>query len=418
MANRYPKIHAYIFPLILISSIILGGLMGSFFSQKAQMLKPIGDIFINLIFTMIVPLLFFSVASAIAKSGSVGRLRRILSCMAIVFLIMSIVSAIYGLLIVKLFPPAQGVYLPLKIAGQEHLPNIASQIVGIFTVSEFAKLLSHEHMLALIMFSIITGLAVTMTGDEGKPFAKLLQSGELIFMQAFSIIMYFAPFGFFAYFAVLVSELGSQLIEIYFRIAVLYYLAALIYFVIAYTGFAYLAGNMAGIKLFWKNVLIPASTAIATCSSAASIPVNLIAALRMGVPAEIYETTLPLGAFIHKDGSVIGGVFKIAFLFGIFHLSFSGLSVLSLAFFISILVGTVMGAIPSGGMLGELLILTVYGFPPSVLIAVAAISIIIDPPATLLNVTGNTVSSLMITRLVHRKRLVKCADSKELARIN
>jgi len=71
---------------------------------------------------------------------------------------------------------------------------------------------------------------------------------------------------------------------------------------------------------------------------------------------------------------------------------------------VSLLVGTVMGAIPSGGMLGELLILSVYGFPPSVLIAIAAISIIIDPLATLLNVTGNTVSSMMIARLVEGKK--------------
>jgi Na+/H+-dicarboxylate symporter len=97
---------------------------------------------------------------------------------------------------------------------------------------------------------------------------------------------------------------------------------------------------------------------------------------------------------------VIGGMVKIAFLFGLFHLPFQGLSVWLGAIGISMLVGTVMGAIPSGGMLGELLILTVYGFPPSALIVVAAISIIIDPLATLLNVTGNTVGSMLIARLV------------------
>ena len=67
---------------------------------------------------------------------------------------------------------------------------------------------------------------------------------------------------------------------------------------------------------------------------------------------------------------------------------------------VSLLVGTVMGAIPSGGMLGELLILSIYGFPPSALLVIAAISIIIDPMATLLNVTGNSVSSMLIARLV------------------
>ena len=127
----------------------------------------------------------------------------------------------------------------------------------------------------------------------------------------------------------------------------------------------------------------------------------------MGVSPEIVETVVPLGSIIHKDGSAIGGVIKIAFLFGVFHLKFAGVSVLFTALGVSLLVGTVMGAIPSGGMLGELLILTVYGFPPSALIVISAISIIIDPLATMLNVTGNSVSSMMIARLVDGKKWLK-----------
>ena len=259
-------------------------------------------------------------------------------------------------------------------------------------------------MLALIVFSVLVGLAVATTGEKGKLFATFLQSGEEIFMRVFSFIMYYAPIGFFAYFAVLVSELGPKLMESYVRITVIYYMSSLVYFIAAYTFYAYLAGNTAGIRTFWKNVWLPATTAIATCSSAASIPANLIATKKMNVSPEIYETAIPLGTIIHKDGSVIGGVFKIAFLFGIFHLDFSGVTVLLTALGVSLLVGTVMGAIPSGGMLGELLILTIYGFPPSVLIVIAAISILIDPLATMLNVTGNSVSSMMIARLVEGKK--------------
>ena len=120
---------------------------------------------------------------------------------------------------------------------------------------------------------------------------------------------------------------------------------------------------------------------------------------KMRVPPEIFETVVPLGGIIHKDGSVLGGMVKIAFLFGVFHLSFSSPAILLQAIFVSVLVGTVMGAIPSGGMIGEMLILSVYGFPPQMLIIIAAISIIIDPPATMLNVTGNTVCSMLVARL-------------------
>lgn len=322
--------------------------------------------------------------------------------MAIVFLFTGLVAALYALFTVLLFPPATGVNLSSVMPAQVTSISFFSQIADIFTVSDFSKLLSHEHILALIIFSIMVGLAVAYANEKGKPFCSFLVAGEEIFMRVFGLIMYYAPIGFFAYFAVMVSELGSQLLDSYMRITVVYYVSALLYFLLAFSWYAYLAGKTKGIKIFWSNVFLPMVTAIATCSSAASIPANLSATKKMGVAPEIYETAIPLGSIIHKDGSVIGGMFKIAFLFGIFHLNFTSIPVLLTALGVSILVGTVMGAIPSGGMLGELLILNIYGFPPSVLIAIAAISIIIDPLATMLNVTGNTVSSLMIARLVER----------------
>ncbi len=395
---------SYFFPFILITAIFLGGFIGYFFGSITPYLKPFGEIFLNLIFTAIVPLIFFSISSAIARLGSMGKLGKIAFYMAIVFLFTGIIAAVYSLFIVSLFPPAQGVALTLPTPEKAIPSSFFNQFADIFTVPEFSKLLSHQHILALIIFSILVGLAASNAHEKGKTFIDFLKTGEEIFMRVFTLIMYYAPLGFFAYFAVLVHDLGPQLMANYLRIAILYYTFGLIYFIIASTIFAYLAGKTQGIKLFWSSIFLPAVTSIATCSSAASIPANLMAAKKMRIAPEIYETVIPLGTIIHKDGSVIGGVFKIAFLFGIFHLNFSSPDVLLTALGISLLVGTVMGAIPSGGMLGELLILNVYGFPPSVLIAIAAISIIIDPLATMLNVTGNSISSMMVARLVEGKK--------------
>lgn len=383
----------------------MGGLTGSCLDHDATLwLKPFGDIFLNLIFTAIVPLIFFSVSSAIARAGSIGKLGSIIFYMTVVFLFTGLMAAMYAMITVQLFPPAEGVSLQLVMPKQMNTISFSSQIATIFTVSDFSKLLSHEHILALIVFSILVGLAVAGSKEKGTAFRTFLQSGEDIFMRVFGLIMYYAPIGFFAYFAVLVNELGTQLLDSYIRITVVYYASGLLYFLVFFTWYAYLAGTSSGIKLFWSNIFLPMITAIATCSSAASIPANLAATKQMSVAPEIYETAVPLGTIIHKDGSVIGGIFKIAFLFGVFQLNFSELPVIITALGVSLLVGTVMGAIPSGGMLGELLILNVYGFPPSVLIAIAAISIIIDPLATMLNVTGNSVSSMMIARLIEGKK--------------
>ncbi len=418
VTSQLTTIRTYAVPIILISSILFGGLTGYWLGPDAQFLKPLGELFLNLIFTAIVPLIFFSISSAIAQVGSLKKLGKIAFYMAVVFIFTGIVAGLYAIVIVTFFPPGQGVSLHLAMPEKISTVSFSSQIVGVFTVSDFSKLFSHEHIMALIVFSILVGLAVTCAKEKGTLFATFLQSGEEIFMRVFSLIMYYAPIGFFAYFAVLVSELGPNLIESYIRIAVIYYVSSLLYFLVAFTWYAYMAGKTTGIKLFWSNVFLPMVTSIATCSSAASIPANLVATRAMRVTPEIYETAIPLGSIIHKDGSVIGGVFKIAFLFGIFQLNFSSPPILLTALGVSLLVGTVMGAIPSGGMLGELLILTVYGFPSSSLIAIAAISIIIDPLATMLNVTGNSVSNMLIARLVEGKKWLMAGNNREKGMLN
>jgi Na+/H+-dicarboxylate symporter len=404
MTTRQTLFQSYLFPMILLSSLVLGGAVGYFGGQSVQCLKPLGDIFLNLIFTTIVPLIFFNVASAIARAGMLGKLGRLFSSMTLIFLLTSVVAASLMIVVVQMFPPAQGVHLTLLMPENFHAEGALSQLAGIFTVGDFSQLLTHRHMLALIMFSILIGLAtIQIDNKKSGVFIAFLQSGEAVLMRVFSLIMLYAPIGFFAYFAVLVSDFGPKLLQSYVRVAAIYYVFAIAYFFLAYTLYAYCAAKTEGIGLFWKNIFLPAATSLATCSSAASIPANIMATQAMGVSPDIAETVVPLGSLLHKDGSVIGGVIKIAFLFGVFHWSFTGASVLMTALAVSLLVGTVMGAIPSGGMLGELLILSVYGFPPSALMVIAAISIIIDPIATMLNVTGNSVCSMMIARLVDGK---------------
>jgi len=400
LLNVYKKTQAYRFLIILLTAIFLGAVTGYILGPKALKLKPLGDIFLNLMFTLVVPLVFFSVASAIASMNELKRLGKILGHMLGSFLFTGIIAAIFMLAIVKLFPPGQGVYLPLTMPPDSTQVSLAEQIVNIFTVSDFIKLFSRDNMLALIFFAILVGVATIKAGEKARLVANFLEAGTEVSMKAVAIIMYYAPIGFFAYFAVLVGELGPKIIHTYLHATVIYYLAAALYFGIFFSLYAYLAGKKTGIRLFWKQVPLPALTALATCSSAASIPANLQATQEMGIPKEVYELVVPVGAITHKDGSVLGGIIKIAFLFGIFHMDFSGSSVLLMALVIGILVGTVMGAIPSGGMIGEMLILTVYGFPPQALIIIAAISMIIDPPATMLNVTCNTVTSMLVTRLV------------------
>lgn len=401
--------------IILLGAIILGGIVGVFMGPEAVIFKPVGDLFLNLLFMTLVPLVFFSVTSAISNMGEMKRLGKILRNIVIVFAATAILSGIIGMIGVLIMNPTKGLnsdmFASLMATATDHASgekvSILQQLVNTVTVTDFKDLLSKSNMLQLIIFSILVGIATAMAGDIAKPIAKFVEAGAAVMMKIVNIIMYIAPIGLGCYFASVIGELGPQILSGYAKVFILYLILTGICYFGLFTLYAYIAGGKDGIKTFWKNAIAPTVTALATCSSAASIPVNLDSTKKMGVPEDIAETVIPLGANIHKDGSVIGGVLKITFLFGLFGQDMTSLSSIASILLVSFLVGAVMGAIPGGGMMGEMLILSVYGFSPEVLPIIAVISTIIDAPATVLNSTGNTVCSMMVARLVEGKAWLK-----------
>lgn len=399
----------YKFSLILFISILIGGFSGYFLGEKTLILKPFGDLFLNLMFMIIVPLVFFNVSSAIANMKEIKRLGKIMTSILLIFIGTSIISAIVGLIGAIILNPTKGIdYTNLKslltpvnsaFTNTNNL-GILDHLVNTFTVPDFASILSKKNMLQLIVFSLFFGISTSLIGEKGEPVAKFLSSASAVTLKMVNIIMYYAPIGLGCYFATVIGDLGTQIVSGYLRVFILYLLLTLIYYFGFFTLYAFLANGKHGVKVFWKNAIAPSISAIATCSSAACIPINLTSAKKMGLPTDIAETVIPLGANIHKDGSVFGGVLKIVFLFGLFgkdmYTPYSLISIL----FVSFLVGAVMGAIPGGGMIGEMLIISVYGFPPEALPIIAVISTIIDAPATLLNSTGNLACSMLVSRVV------------------
>ncbi|MGM0902426.1 MAG: dicarboxylate/amino acid:cation symporter [Bacillota bacterium] len=414
-------IRNYRFTLILLGSILLGGAIGLIFGPSAQILQPLGDIFLNLLFMIIVPLVFFSISSAIGNMSGMKRLGKIMGSILVVFFLTAFIAAVLGIIGTSIINPIKEADIssiksfmttPEETALTEEI-TFLGQLVNTFTVSDFSLLLSKSNMLQLIVFSVLFGIATALAGEKGKPIAAFLSSGSAVFMKMVGIIMYYAPIGLGAYFASIIGQLGPQLLEGYARAFILYLVITGIYFFGFFTLYAFIAGGNLGVKVFWKNAITPSVSALATCSSAACIPINLTAVRKMGVPTDIAETIVPLGANTHKDGSVIGGVIKIVFLFALFGKETTSLTSILSILAVSFLVGAVMGAIPGGGMIGEMLILSVFGLPPEVLPIIAVISTIIDAPATLLNSTGNTVCAMLVARMVEGKNWLRDALSNK-----
>jgi Na+/H+-dicarboxylate symporter len=181
-----------------------------------------------------------------------------------------------------------------------------------------------------------------------------------------------------------------------------------------------MAGGKKGLAIFWKNNITPSLTALGTCSSIATIPANLKAAEEMKIPNHISNIVIPLGAPLHKDGSSMSSIIKIAVIFAIFGKDFTEPSTLLLALAITVVVSVVEGGIPNGGYIGEVLAITVYGFPmEQALPAAMIVGTLVDPMATLLNANGDLVSAMMVSRISEGKKwLSKSLDLNKKLKAN
>lgn len=415
--------------IILLAAIIVGTIVGIVFQEKATVLSPLGDLFLNLLLVIIVPLIFLTITTSIAKMKQPKRLGKIIISIIGVFIFTSIIAVMVGFAstyFIRLVDSGEGEKIRTSLEEitqdiekiedtEEEELSIADRTVRLLTVNDFSKLLSKDNIIALLVFSIMFGIATNMAGEKGKTVYDFLVSANEIVTNIVKIIMYFAPIGLGCYFAALVGNFGASIAVGYLKTFVVYTLVAIAFYFIIYTFYAFLAAGKDGVKAFWKNVIPSTLIALGTCSSAASIPVNIECTKKIGVPDDIAETTIPLGTSFHKDGSIIGSVFKIMFLVCLFgtNLATAGdvLGVLGVALLANLLIA----AVPiGGGTISEMLIITMMGYPVAALPILTIIATIIDPPATMLNVVGDTVSSMMVTRVVDGKdRMIKNKKENE-----
>lgn len=401
--------------IILLFAIIIGAIVGIIFKEKAVVLSPLGDLFLNLMFIIIVPLVFLNISTAIAKMTQPKRFGKIMVGIISVFIITSIVAVIIGListLPIKLVSTEDGEQIKSSLEeitssdseGSEDETSILQRTVNTLTVNDFSGLLSRNNIIAIIVFAIIFGISAQMSGKKAKPVVDFLDSANEIIMNIVKIIMYYAPIGLGCYFASLVGTFGKEIAIGYVKTFVIYTIVAVLFYFIIYTLYAFISAGKKGVRAFWKNIIPPTVTSLATCSSAASIPVNIQSAKNIGVSDDIAETLIPFGTSFHKDGSIIGSVFKIMFLVCLFGTNISSIGSILQILGVALVATLLVSAVPiGGGTISEMLIITMMGYPIAALPILTIIATIIDPPATMLNVVGDSSSSMLAARIVDGK---------------
>lgn len=386
--------------LLLLLGIIAGSILGIVAPSVVDYVKPLGDIFLNLLFVSVVPLVFFAVSNSIASLEQQSKFGKIMVTMAFTFLFFILTAAVFTIGAVYLFP-VSGIS-GSKVMVEEAVNNDSwgNRIVSFFTVGEFTQLFSRQNMLALLIFAFMTGFAARKAGEKGQAFRIFIASGNEVMKELLMLIMNIAPIGLGAYFAYQVATLGPQLFGFYAKPLGLYYAAGIVYFLVFFSLYAFMAKGRNGVKSFWTNAVYPTLTALSTCSSFATMPANLAAASKIGVSSQIANIVIPIGTTLHKNGSSMSSIIKIYVAFLIIGRDFFDPVNLLLALGITVFVSIVAGGIPNGGYIGEMLMISVYKLPQEAIPAVMIIGTLVDPLATVLNAVGQLVASMFVNRFV------------------
>lgn len=402
MSKGKQFLKSYGFLLSMLIAIIAGCVTGAVW-PGATALEPLGTVFINLMFCVVVPMVFCSIASAIANMGSMKRAGKVMGTTIVVFLCTAAIAALITYVLVRIFPLVNGNYQAVEGEVEEGI-GVANMIINFFTKPDFVELWSRRAILPLIVAAVLFGFGVQMAGGKETRTAKLLSDVTKVIMNVVKIITYYAPIGFFGFFAYLVATYGPELIGDYSRTLIFYYVLCFAYMFIFFPIYARFGGGKGGAKVMFKHLFRPAAVSFGTCSSVATIPTNMEEAQETGISRDVSDIVLPMGATMHMDGSAMSAIVKVAFLFGIFGQNF-GTGRAILAIIVAVFSSVAMSGIPGGGGTGELVLCTVF-FPNQLAIAypiAIALGNLVDPPATMVNAAGDYVVSYIVSRFVDGK---------------
>ena len=235
----------YGFLILMLTGIVAGCIVGAIWpavmevvdgetiiiDKGATVLEPLGTVFLNLMFCIAVPTVFCSISSSIANMQSARRAGKIMGVTIATFLVTAAIASVIMYVTVRLIPPVVGEYEMIEGEVGGTL-GVADMIVNFFTKPDFTELFSRRAILPLIVAAILFGFGIQMAGGAETKTAKLLEDVTNCIMKTFKIITYYAPIGFFGFFAYLIADHGSDLIGDYGRALAIYYILSFVYMLV------------------------------------------------------------------------------------------------------------------------------------------------------------------------------------------
>ena len=380
----------------------IGIVLGMIFQKDILFVKPVGDIFLNLIQMIVIPLIFCSIISGIASIGDIGKLRRIGTKVMGFYIVTTILSTILGLVVAHIIRPGTGFRMyDIQASGEAvkaaEPMSVGSAILGMIPSNPIAALAKGE-LMQVIVFAVFVGVTITILGDRVSNVKKLIDEGTQIMFKVTDLVMQTTPYGVCALAACSVGEYGLAVFGVMGKFIFTHYMAALSIIVCLYL---FIVRGIAKIPLsdFFRKITEVWLVAFSTTSSSGTLPVTLkVVEQEFRVKHELASFTLPLGATVNMNGIAAYYAVTIMFVSQVYGVDLT-LAQQASFIFITTLISIGTPGIPNSGIVLTVMLLGTMGLPATIMGMIVGIFRPIDMIHTALNVTGDVVSTLAVARI-------------------
>ncbi|MEM9383745.1 MAG: dicarboxylate/amino acid:cation symporter [Pseudomonadota bacterium] len=382
-------------------ALVGGVVVGFAFGDLAIASKWIGDIFVNLIRMIVVPLIFTTIVAGVISMGDPKRLGGIGAKAIGLYMLTTLGAIIVGLTFGVIFEPGAGVDIsgavPKTLA--EAAP-IGERLINIVPRNPVAALANGD-VLSIIFFSLILGVAIVLTGEKAKPLGDVIEAAAETVLKVATIVMEFAPFGVFALVAWVAGTLGIDALRQLLVLTLVVYGACVVHMLLVYGG---LIRGILGLPLvrFFRGMLDAQAVAYSTSSSSATLPITINCVERnLGVKNTVASSILPLGSTINMDGTALYQGIIATFAAQVFGIDLAFTDYLLIALTVTLVsIGT--AGVPSASLFLAATVLSTFGVTDAQTALIVGFILpfdrILDMARTVVNITGDAAVAVTVAK--------------------
>lgn len=385
----------------ILVTLVLGAVLGFIVGPSIKVVSFIGDMYIASLKMLVVPLVFFSIVSGVAKLADPKEFARLGGSVLSYYVLTTIFAAIAGVLIALVVQPgsdAVGILgLHTQVKYQEY--NLGKTLVS-WIPSNVVMSMSKMDMIPVIVFAVLYGLCLVMIKEKNKPMMAFFESGNEAMLKMTELVAEASPYGIFFLAAQLTGTIGGKMLVVGLKFALAVYCGHVVMLLLVYPTLLTILGKLSPLR-FYKNIFPVMAMAAGTCSSNATLPISMnCAEYRCGIDKRLFSFSLPLGATVNMDGfSVALGIIAVT------ALELYAVPITPLVIFKAVFLG-LMISIGAPGVKGTAVVMSAVlfqslGLPMGMLPLIGAIWPLVDIGNTTVNVTGDLVGTSIVANRLH-----------------